>query len=71
MDKLLRKKSLMLCDDADVYPTIASIRGWKTQRPLETPRIIRYLFDPRPAVVDGEQVINDFGADDNDHPHAE
>ncbi|KAG6961978.1 hypothetical protein JG688_00008832 [Phytophthora aleatoria] len=56
----------------DVYPTIASIRGWKTQRPLATPRIIRYLFDPRPVVVDGEQVINDLGgADVNDHPHAE
>ncbi|EEY61542.1 Der1-like family, putative [Phytophthora infestans T30-4] len=56
----------------DVYPTIASIRGWKTQRPLATPRIIRYLFDPRPVAVDGEQVINDFGGvDDNDHPHAE
>ncbi|KAG6611481.1 Der1-like family [Phytophthora cinnamomi] len=55
----------------DVYPTIASIRGWKTQRPLATPRIIRYLLDPRPAVVDGEQVINDFGADGNDHPHME
>ncbi|ETO84951.1 hypothetical protein F444_01201 [Phytophthora nicotianae P1976] len=56
----------------DVYPTIASIRGWKTQRPLATPRFIRYLFDPRPVAVDAEQVINDFGgADDNEHPHAE
>uniref|UniRef100_H3GDY8 Derlin n=1 Tax=Phytophthora ramorum TaxID=164328 RepID=H3GDY8_PHYRM len=52
----------------DVYPTIASIRGWKTQRPLATPRIIRYLFDPRPVVAAGEQVINDFG---DDHPHME
>ncbi|KAK1941888.1 Derlin-2.2 [Phytophthora citrophthora] len=53
----------------DVYPTIAGIRGWKTQRPLATPRIIRYLFDPRPVAVDGEHVIDDFG--DNDHPHME
>ncbi|CAI5727433.1 unnamed protein product [Peronospora effusa] len=55
----------------DVYPKIASIRGWKNQRPLATPRIICYLFDPRPVVVDGEQVINDLGAYDNDHPHME
>ncbi|KAG7401140.1 Derlin-2 [Phytophthora boehmeriae] len=54
----------------DVYPTIASIRGWKTQRPLATPRIIRYLFEPRPVPVGGEQVINDFGAHE-DHPHME
>ncbi|CAH0487236.1 unnamed protein product [Peronospora farinosa] len=55
----------------DVYPKIASIRGWKNQRPLATPRIICYLFDPRPVVVDGGQVINDLGAYDNDHPHME
>ncbi|CAH0476818.1 unnamed protein product [Peronospora belbahrii] len=55
----------------DVYPTIANIRGWKTQRPLATPRLICYLFDPRPVVVAGEQVINHFGANGNDHLHME
>ncbi|CAI5722699.1 unnamed protein product [Hyaloperonospora brassicae] len=55
----------------DVFPTIARIRGWKTQRPLATPRLICFLLDPRPVVVGGEQVINDLGANVDDHPHME
>lgn len=34
----------------DVYPRIASIRGWKTQRPLATPRILCVrVLDIRPS----------------------
>uniref|UniRef100_A0AAV1V8W6 Derlin n=1 Tax=Peronospora matthiolae TaxID=2874970 RepID=A0AAV1V8W6_9STRA len=55
----------------DVFPTIAGIRGWKIQQPLATPRLLRFLIDPRPVVVGGEQVINDLGANNGDHPHME
>uniref|UniRef100_K3WLS1 Derlin n=1 Tax=Globisporangium ultimum (strain ATCC 200006 / CBS 805.95 / DAOM BR144) TaxID=431595 RepID=K3WLS1_GLOUD len=61
----------------DVYPTIASIRGWKTQRPLATPRILKYLFETRPTIA--ENVINDMVPPENvvldenerveEHPH--
>ncbi|KAJ0395721.1 hypothetical protein P43SY_006369 [Pythium insidiosum] len=64
----------------DVYPTIARIRGWKTERPLATPRIFKYLLEAPPTVA--EPVVNDLAAggegniifDDRDprddpHPH--
>ncbi|TMW57048.1 hypothetical protein Poli38472_002973 [Pythium oligandrum] len=61
----------------DVYPTIARIRGWKTQRPLATPRLIKYFFEAPPPVA--ENVINDLAQgdlafddqDDGAHPHME
>ncbi|TYZ58255.1 hypothetical protein PybrP1_007932 [[Pythium] brassicae (nom. inval.)] len=62
----------------DVYPTIATIRGWKNQRPFATPRLLKYIFDTRPTAPAGENIMDDLaqnivldGEDERagEHPH--